>query len=377
MADSDGDSETVMTITSQPRKSDKHKQKLLQTPLGTLSKDIRHYQFFALIRMIESLTGAQYGESKSPKEDPVFLGQHPHINFATTTIEQLRCANRTDHTWVDVNFFGLLGPNGPMPLSMSEEITVSLSAKPKQQITDFYNIFHHRLLSLLYRAWANKEPQLLSSKKTQPTNSFRSNYDKYIGTLAGYGLPSLLNRDSMPDFGKLGHAAFLGGYSKHRAGLQNILLQLFDIPAQIQEFTGEWIPIPENFRCQLKPSSQAKQLGINSTLGKNSWQCQYKFQVWLGPLDFVTYQSCLPGSPRLRQINDTIKNYVGLEFEWEIVLMLKKGDIPKPDLKKNVQLGWTTWLPESERDNLASPKTYVSNVRVTREHIENIPFTHH
>lgn len=331
-----------------------------------LSENIKHYHFFAAMRLLESINQSKFGYSKTPNEDPIFLGQNPHINFATSMLHGYRKSIKTQHEWIDVNFFGLLGPNGPMPLHMSEEIT-RLKAAPKQQITDFFNLFHHRLLSLFYRAWANKEPELYAE-----SNNKNNNYERYIGSLAGIGLKPLKNNDAMPDYGKLGHVAFLGGYSRHKQGLEAILFQLYNLKATIREFTGEWMAIPKEFQCQLRESHYAKQLGKNSTLGKNSWQCQYKFQLNLGPLTYEEYLTCLPGTHKLRQINETIKNYVGLEFDWEIILLFKKTSQPRTRLARSGLLGWTTWL-SSSIDSVSNPtekNAFVADLCLDRHSIE-------
>jgi len=350
----------AVTKTNQP----------LDTVLATLPKDIKHYHFFAVMHLLESVSGARFGESKAASEDPLYLGQNPHITFAPSMLDGIRKSPQTSHQWLDVNFFGLLGPNGPMPLAMSEDIT-RLKSKKKQQISDFLNIFHHRLLSLLYRAWANKEPAI---QRDTSTHRRTNNYERYIGSLAGYGLPALRKRDTMPDYGKFGHVAYLAGQSKHKQGLESMLYQLFNVPAKIEEFIGEWLSIGKEHQCQLRESHYAKQLGINATLGKNSWQCQYKFKVLLGPMHYDDYLHFLPNQPKIKTVNTVIKNYVGLEFDWEITLLLIKSSIPCTTLGQSGLLGWTAWStssPQQSRhhdENIHKQET-VAGLRLERHHI--------
>jgi type VI secretion system protein ImpH len=345
----------------------------LDAVLATLPKDIKHYHFFAVMRLLESVSATRFGDSKSASEDPLYLGQNPHITFASSMLDSIRKSPQTSHQWLDVNFFGLLGPNGPMPLMMSEDIT-RLKRKKKQQISDFLNIFHHRLLSLLYRAWANKEPSIQrDTNVNHGINHKINNYERYIGSLAGYGLPALRKRDTMPDYGKFGHVAYLAGQSKHKQGLESMLYQLFNVPANIEEFIGEWLSIGKEHQCQLRESHYAKQLGVNATLGKNSWQCQYKFKVLLGPMHYDDYLLFLPDQPKIKTVNSVIKNYVGLEFDWEITLLLIKSSIPCTTLGQSGLLGWTAWSTSSPQKSYNDENTdrqeAIAGLRLERQHI--------
>ncbi len=355
----------AITKTTQSKEKEPTINQPLDAVLATLPKDIKHYHFFAVMRLLESVSAARFGNSKSASEDPIYLGQNPHITFAPSMLDGIRKSTQTSHQWLDVNFFGLLGPNGPMPLTMSEDIT-RLKSKKKQQISDFLNIFHHRLLSLLYRAWANKEPSIQRDTGV-------NNYERYIGSLAGYGLPALRQRDTMPDYGKFGHVAYLAGQSKHRQGLESMLYQLFNVQARIEEFIGEWLSIDKQHQCQLRESHYAKQLGVNATLGKNSWQCQYKFKVLLGPMHYDDYLHFLPDQPKIKTVNSVIKNYVGLEFDWEITLLLIKSSIPCTTLGQSGLLGWTSWSTSSPQksynDENTDTQEAIAGLRLERQHI--------
>jgi type VI secretion system protein ImpH len=138
--------------------------------------------------------------------------------------------------------------------------------------------------------------------------------------------------------------------------------------SNIIEFVGEWLPIGEEHQCKLREAYYARQLGVNTSLGKNSWQSQYKFQVQLGPLSLNEYEKVLPGRSKLKRINETIKNYMRDEIQWEIILLLKKAEIPITTIGKYGHLGWTSWLKtEALTHNASLPmqkKNFVGNIRL-------------
>ena len=339
MANQDGHSKQSIENVS-PYQVFKHgHQELLENTLPSIEEMgafLKQYDFNSVMRLLESQHQIRFGSTKTPDNDPVLLGQTIHLHFAPSSIDKLQKAEGRNR--LDVFFFGLSGPNGPLPSHLTERIFKQIKEQKNTTTIDFLNIFHHRLLSLYYRAWANKEPVV------QYDFNKKNTFNTYIGSMAGYGLPALQHRDSLPDHAKLKFAAFLGGKIRHTDGLQQLIESIFEVKTQIKEFVGEWIEIPKQHLCTLRESYYAKRLGRSSTLGKFSWQCQYKFKVILGPLDLKSYESFLPGGIKIQQLNDAIRNYVGMELTWEITPVLKKSELPRSKLGHYGRLGWTCWL---------------------------------
>jgi type VI secretion system protein ImpH len=97
-------------------------------------------------------------------------------------------------------------------------------------------------------------------------------------------------------------------------------------------------------------------LGDAMVIGERVWDCQHKFRVRLGPMDFKTYQQLLPGTPGFLRLRAWIKNYVGLALDWDAQLCLRAREVPQLKLGTVGQLGWSTWLisrpQERDRDEL-------------------------
>ncbi len=345
-----------------------------ETVFDEFPEDIIYYDFFSALHLLEKRHGTRFGETSHPNEDPILLGQSPHISFAPTALDKIVKAKKTDNKCLNVFFFGLFGPNGPMPYHLTEEVYTKLRRKEREPAQDFFNIFHHRLISLFYRAWANKEPT------AQLNRNGNDNFQFYLGSIAGYGLPSLRGRDTFDDYSKAHFSGYLGGKIRHSEGLENIIQQLYGMPSKIIEFVGEWLGIEAEHQCNLREGRYARRLGVDTSLGKNSWQSQYKFQIQLGPLTLKEYEATLPGSKQLKLINETIKNYMRDEIQWEIILLLKKSEVPITKIGKYGRLGWTSWLTEksisntensSEASQTIHPKNddFVGNIRLHCEQI--------
>ncbi len=309
-----------------------------------LEEEPYRFGFYEAMRQIECCYAdrPRFGRSLRPGDDPIRLGQRPSLRFAPATLASFQHRENAAQL-LQVYFFGLFGPNGPLPLHLTEYVRQRKRNAKDPGPADFIDIFHHRLLSLFYRAWADKEPTVQFDRPEADRFGF------YLGALCGLAPESMRGRDAMADHAKLHFAAFLGGHTRHAQGLQSILQNYFHIPVKIQEFVGEWLSIPEDSYCYLDESDVTGQLGVSATIGTRSWQCSQKIRICMGPMDLKEYEGLLPSGNKLAALRDIVRNYLGFELNWELNLLLKKEQIPAPRMGGSIRLGWTGWLVDEHR----------------------------
>jgi type VI secretion system protein ImpH len=100
----------------------------------------------------------------------------------------------------------------------------------------------------------------------------------------------------------------------------------------------------------LGSSHTVSSLGVTALLGARVWQPQQRFRIVLGPLGIADYRRMLPGGGSLRRLQAVVRNYLGDELEWELQLILRQREIPRPRLDGKTQLGWTSWLSQQPLD---------------------------
>jgi type VI secretion system protein ImpH len=308
-----------------------------------LEKDASRYDFFQALRTIECAYDQKprLGESQRAGDDPVRLSQEPSLAFAPSTIAELQPTN-TGIWEMSVRFFGLFGPNGPLPLHLTEYTRERERNHHDVTLSRFLDIFHHRMLSLFYRAWANTQPHVHHDRPK--TDRFST----YVASLFGAGMPELRNCDDMPDLAKLYYAGHLTAQSRHPDGLRAMLSDFFQLPVQIEEFVGQWTEIPDSCRCQLGDELSGQRLGESVTIGSHVWDCQQKFRIVIGPMTWQDYERLLPGGSGLRRLVSLVRNYIGDELMWDLQLILQASQTPPAQLACCGQLGRSTWLcPES------------------------------
>lgn len=322
------------------------------------------HDFLGVLRRIEALAPERprFGESARPADDPIRLGQDPSLAFASSTLAHVEWGEGGLPPRLLVYFLGLFGPNGPLPLHLTEYARQRLRNENDPTFARFADLFHHRMLSLFYRAWANREPVVQADRPGE------DRFHDYVGALCGYGMPTLRGRDAVPDAAKFFFAGRFGLHTRNAEGLERILRGFFQVPTRVVEFVGEWLYLPEDTLWRLGsvgpagPGARSGQLGRTTTVGARVWQSQQKFRIVVGPVPYSTYERFLPGTEGLARLVDLVRNYVGDELLWDVNLVLAKDEVPPLLLGTTGRLGWTTWVATRslERDDESARFTPVA-----------------
>src|SRR5262245_34879361 len=114
-----------------------------------LFEEPQSFDFLQAVRLLE--LRSRHLASAGEAADPVRFRASFDLNFPASAILALRQSS-SDSAPPDmtVGFFGTGGVDGPLPTSFSEEILGRLS-RQDNAVAAFLDIFHHRLMWLLYR----------------------------------------------------------------------------------------------------------------------------------------------------------------------------------------------------------------------------------
>ena len=322
-----------------------------QSLISDLEADASRFDFFATLRLLEAINQdkPRFGTSVKLSDDAARFSQEPELQFPASALANYH-ANAGPFPRLAVNFFGLFGSNGALPLHLTEYARERLRHHHDPTFARFADIFHHRMLSLFYRAWANARPEVAYDRPESDRFAF------YIGALQGMGGESFRNRDALDDRAKLFYTGHFARHCKNPEGLRAIISEVLATTVCIEEFVGEWMDIQPQDQSRLGHSPIVATLGQSTLLGNSVWGCQHKFRIVLGPLSLNQYLSLLPGAELLAQLVAIVRNYLGDELVWDVNLLLKKQEVPAeialgcPKESSNAsmngaaQLGWSMWL---------------------------------
>lgn len=308
--------------------------------LAALAAAPEQFDFYQVLRRIEALYAdlPRLGTAPRPSQEPVRLGQEPSLAFAPATLSDFDPATATRPARLVSRFLGLFGPNGPLPLHLTEYAHDRRHNLHDPTFVRFADLFHHRMLSLFYRAWAAAQPTV-SYDRPQ-----RDSFAVYVGSLFGVGPAEMRNRDAMPDLAKLHFAGRLGAQTRNAEGLRALLSAFFTVPVAIREFVGEWLVLSPDARCLLGRTRETGSLGTTATVGGRVWSAHHKFRIVVGPMRFAEYERLLPGGDSLARLSAIVRNYAGDELSWDVNLVLREDEVPALALGRQGRLGWTSWL---------------------------------
>ena len=217
------------------------------------------------------------GHSRSPAQDPVRFAQspvaglcplHPRGRRSTRTRPARPCFTR--------RHFGLFGPNGPLPLCLTEYARDRILHHGDPTFAAFCNVFHHRLISFFFRAWADAQKAVDFDRPERPA---------LVAVRRQPGRPghgSLRDRDSVPDRAKLYFAGRLVQQTRNAEGLEAIIQDFFGVRTEVQTFVGRWLNLPAGSRlpagripgdrhARAPPPSSAPASGPASCISASAW----------------------------------------------------------------------------------------------------------
>ncbi len=312
-----------------------------------LIEEYYSFPFFKAVQLLESIFPDKkpLGHSLLPSEEVVRFTSKPGFAFPPTEISSIECKDKDRPVNMEVAFMGLTGPSGVLPHWYNELVLDTVYHK-NTGLKDFYDIFNHRFISLFYLAW----------KKNNLPASYRHGEEdtvsNYFRSLAGLMAPGLVERMGLPQKSLVHYYSGL---------LSRQIPSAVTIEAIVETFSGTTVnvePFVERV-IHISPEDQTQiglangQLGIDAVCGSVAWECQTKFRVNLGPMDYDGFQRFLPDGEMHHSAFSLVRYIVGIEFEFEIRVYLKREECPSCILGREAppypRVGWSTWLngPES------------------------------
>jgi type VI secretion system protein ImpH len=253
-----------------------------------------------------------------------------------------------------VNFMGLNGPQGMLPLTYSHQVTARLRAGDST-LGDFLDLFNHRILSLFYRAW--QRSHLPAAYEADGGDSARDHITPRLRQLIGLGEPAIEARLDVPAESLVFYAGLLSLQSRPAAALEQMLGDYFGVPVAVEQFVGAWYPLATENQTSIGADwGHETQLGLGAVAGDEIWDPQARVRVRVGPLSRARYDEFLPTGGAYPPMVALCRYFANDQFDFEIQLVLERDEVPGcvlgADDDDATPLGWCTWLNTAgmERD---------------------------
>ncbi|HEX9107647.1 MAG TPA: type VI secretion system baseplate subunit TssG [Longimicrobiales bacterium] len=316
--------------------------RLTRSPLeAALREEPACFEFFEAVRRLERLRPdcTPLGRGADLAAEAVQFSAHPRISFPPAEIHSLDL-DGPGPARMSVNFMGLTGASGVLPYHYTLLVAERAAARDTA-LRDFLDIFHHRLLSLFYRAW----------EKHRFAVAYERGEDRLRGhvlDLVGTGLEQQQQALQLPVDTLVYYAGLLVGESRSAAALQRLLRDFFGAPVEIEQFVGGWYPLARGSQCELgDEQGAATQLGLGAVVGDEIWYEQSRVRLRIGPLPRDRYEQFLPGGEAHDLLRQLLRYFGDDQLDFELQLVLAREDVPGLALggeEPPQPLGWCTWL---------------------------------
>jgi type VI secretion system protein ImpH len=347
---------------------------------GALENWVTHeayrFEFAQAVRLLEAAAyfhadspPIPLGQGSDPQREAVRLRAAMNFKFPPRELSHASPSTPERPAELVANFFRLAGANAPLP-DWVTELLLQQQRIRDDAMRDFLDIFHHRLLALLYRQRLHTRPwldpallQLPEKEQHEGSPRIRNTMAQHLLCFAGLGLRELQGRLGVKDEELLPYAGLLWHRPRSIYGLVRLLEHAFGIPIKAHENLGVWRTIEPEDRTHLgarpsrrgEPSSHDSgrnhMLGRTAVLGRRVWDSQGRFDFVLGPLSLPQYERFLPGQPDLKRFAALVRFYAGDLMDVGIHLCLKQDEAPAAEVG-TAQLGWKAWVQPTQHPGL-------------------------
>lgn len=328
------------------------------------------FEFFQAVRLLEMLARettsagrgdfAPIGDSAAPSEETIRFRGHPSLNFAPTEVHEIGGLKAEEPAeagvWpvgLEVAFLGLIGPQGTLPQHYTS-LVIERVAAGDHTLREFLDLFHHRAVSLFYRAWEKYRLPPLYERYRREDRATKGEVDPVTFALlsfVGLSTDGLGHKLAVDDE----TIAYYGGHYTNQVrsavALEALLSDFFSAPVNVLQFQGRWITLAPEERTALpsrgQPLGRNRCLGRDAIVGSRVWNMPTKFRVRIGPLSLEKFAEFMPGTSGLRKLCDLVRLYAGPEFTFDVQVVLRREDVPCAKLGSRREdaprLGWNSW----------------------------------
>ncbi len=344
---------SVLLPPKAPQQTTARQDEGLQRLWASLAQAPYAHDLFHTLRRIQALQAdaPRLGEALRPREEAVRLGQDAEVDFAPANIRSFSQDQAVPR--IGQRAFGLFGPMGPMPMHITEYVRERERSHGDPTLARFADLFHHRALLMFFRAWAQSRPEV---HRDRPWDD---DFARWVSSLYGQGGKAFTRRSAVNDDAKRLHAATLMRGPRNAEGLAKVLRQYFGLPVGVEACVGHWLPLSEQDRTMLLPSTSPARntgLGHSAVLGRRVWDRQSLVRLHIGPLSLAQFQRFMPGQPTRQALRDWVREYLGMSVSVDTQLTLRGSDIPTLQMRRRPaaglqggqpgggRLGLDTWL---------------------------------
>jgi type VI secretion system protein ImpH len=360
----------------------------LEVPPGSLAEQLLvetyRFDFFQAVRVLQRLFPDRepVGRDADPEQEVCRFRGRITLEMPASALYEMLPGPPGRAPELVCNFLSLAGAS---PAPLPDHYAVFILDRMRRRdytLRDFLDLFHHRLISLFYRAWEKYqcciryELAAIQGRQQRAAGPERWRWfvleergrldapGQMLLDLIGLGVPALRYRTrerrrleprrQIADDTLRFYAGLFAQRHRSAIGLERLLEDYFGVPVQVVQFCGQWLLLEEEHQTSLGGGRRAAVgqdgggLGRGAVAGSRVWERQSKFRLRIGPLSYAQFRTFVPSGPAFKPLVHLTRLYVGQEFDFDVQLVLRGPEVPGCVLPQapagSVRLGWDAWV---------------------------------
>jgi type VI secretion system protein ImpH len=309
----------------------------------------QRFDFTQAVRLIHHFarTKAPVGELGPLDNEPLRFRHDPSLSFHSsdvTGITELPGADGKLRFALTTTFLGLTGATAPLSTFYSEDVLLN---DPSGSLRAFYDLFHHRLLSLFYRT--RIKYRFTDSFRTGGRDPFTRRAMAFVGVDADGAVSSL----GLPPYTLLSLAPLLALPSRSARSLRLVLQRLFPtLRVAVESFIARRVALLEDERTRL--GRVRTTLDEDFVIGAGVIDRSGRFRILIGPVSYEQYEQLIPGGRAFPALRGVVNQFTRGLLEPELQLELDKDSRPafRLGVRRNALLGMNTQMHKPGHENV-------------------------
>ncbi|MEN3749478.1 type VI secretion system baseplate subunit TssG [Sphingomonas sp. HF-S3] len=314
------------------------------TFLRQVGAQAKRFGMFAAVRGAEARARhlPRLGRARRPNQSIVDLAQVPAMHFPAPTLESVEFRN--DRPQLNGYWLGLTGPNGALPIHLTEFATFERRYAKKRPFGRWLDVLANRMLQLFFRAWADSQPVVQADRPED------DKFAHYLAMLSG-ATEGVSERALFSAHARVHYAALFAS-RRSAIGIEDALGHLLNQPVQVIEYQPRWRDIPVEDRSRLGRSFAG--LGQDLVLGSRVRMASDAFSVVIGARSRDEFDKLLPSGPRFAIAAEALDAFSPSHLEWDVRIEIAERHLSAARLDGRARLGWTSWMRPGSGDTIRS-----------------------
>jgi type VI secretion system protein ImpH len=263
-------------------------------------------------------------------------------------IKKKKVAHDKYSATVSVNGFGVTGMQGPVPQCFTEMLQRAeiKGQKGSEDPNAFLDIFHDRILNLLYDIKKQFNPMLFNEQAEE-----HSIYTLF-SNMSGFNLLNLFERLPIQKAELSSFAPVMANRRVDYSLIVNVLKNFLKLDVKLIPNQGAWRNLPDDVQAKLSSdktclsSLQSIGLGKGIGLGNKYWDNQAAIKLQINVNTFEDCHQLLPNGEKHNELCSLISFLTDGKYHIYVELLINWQQIPVTKLttKKQLKLGQTSWL---------------------------------